>query len=69
MSAPDHRFVSFPFAITGPVGSPVGEPPGGSIETANVASADTRRIRFAGRLMWTARPGSMRPNGAPSRIS
>ena len=29
-----HRFVSFPLPMTGPVGCPVGESPGGSSETA-----------------------------------
>ena len=33
-----HRFVSLPLPITGPVGCPVGEPPGGSSETARMAS-------------------------------
>ena len=33
MPALDHKFVSLPLAMTGPVGRPVGEPPGGSSET------------------------------------
>ena len=33
-----HRFVSLPLPMTGPVGWPVGEPPGGSSETARMAS-------------------------------
>src|SRR3569623_1020323 len=41
MTGWNHRFVIFPLAITGPVGCPVGEPPGGSSETASVASAVT----------------------------
>src|SRR5690349_8741945 len=53
MPAADHRFVSLPLAITGPVGRPVGEPPGGSSDTASVASAAIRCINPAGRLMWT----------------
>src|SRR5215469_4383087 len=33
-----HRFVRLPVPMTGPVGCPVGEPPGGSSETARMAS-------------------------------
>ena len=58
----DHKFVSLPLAMTGPVGRPVGEPPGGSSDTASVASAAMRCINSAGRLMWTGHPGSMRPS-------
>src|SRR5690349_1927805 len=35
MQTRGHRFVSLPVPITGPVGRPVVEPPGGSSETAN----------------------------------
>jgi len=35
MCAADYKLVNFPLAITGPVGWPVGEPPGGSIDTAS----------------------------------
>ena len=45
-----YRFVSLPVAITGPVGRPVGEPPGGSSETASVASGVTRPARLEGML-------------------
>jgi hypothetical protein len=41
-------FVSLPAAITGPVGMPVGDPPGGSNETASVASGVTRPARSKG---------------------
>src|SRR5262249_53012774 len=40
-----YRFISLPAAITGPVGWPVGEPPGGSSDTANVASGVSRPAR------------------------
>ena len=43
-----YRFVSLPAAITGPVGRPVGEPPGGSSETASVASGVSRPARSEG---------------------
>src|SRR5262249_2559173 len=43
-----YRFVSLPAAITGPVGRPVGDPPGGSSETASVASGVTRLRRSEG---------------------
>ena len=33
-----YKLVSLPLAMTGPVGCPVGEPPGGSSDTASVAS-------------------------------
>jgi hypothetical protein len=41
-------FASLPAAITGPVGWPVGDPPGGSSETASVASSVTRPTRSEG---------------------
>src|SRR5581483_6444675 len=42
MQAPGHRFVSFPVPITGPVGRPVVDPPGGSRDTASTASVFAR---------------------------
>src|SRR5579864_2783629 len=62
MPTPDHSFVSLPLAITGPVGSPVGEPPGGSNDTASVACGVTRPIMSAGTLMCTGRPASISPS-------
>jgi hypothetical protein len=43
-----YRLINLPAAMTGPVGWPVGEPPGGSSETASVASGVTRPARSAG---------------------
>lgn len=36
-----------PVAITGPVGCPVGEPPGGSTDTASIAVVATRASSVA----------------------
>src|SRR5712671_5597655 len=38
LALPAYRFASLPAAITGPVGRPVGEPPGGSGETGELAT-------------------------------
>ena len=54
-----HKLVSLPWAITGPVGWPVGEPPGGSSDTASVASG----VRRLDEIRRDARAGSAGPAG------
>src|SRR5476649_1471284 len=58
-----HRLVSLPEAITGPVGRPVGEPPGGSSDTANTALLTVCAISSGGIVMLTARSARNRPSG------
>ena len=58
-SGPAHKLVSLPRAMTGPVGWPVGEPPGGSSETASVASGR----EAAGEVGRDGRAGSAGPAG------
>ena len=57
-----HRLVSLPLAMTGPVGWPVGEPPGGSSDTASVASGVTRPASSGGMVSRIGWPGWIRPS-------
>src|SRR6266516_6151998 len=54
-----YRRVSLPLAITGPVGCPVGDPPGGSSEIASAASGVRRPARSGGIVSRIACPGWM----------
>ena len=61
-----------PWAMTSPVGWPVGEPPGGSSDTASVAPAPTCGSSSGGTLSRTGWPAAIRPSEAglpPSGIS
>ena len=60
--APAHRAVSLPLAITGPVGCPVGEPPGGSSETASVVSGVIWPTRSGGITSLIGWPGCTKPS-------
>src|SRR4029450_9039522 len=63
-----HRDVSLPDAITGPVGSPVVEPPGGSSETANTALSFANAASSGDRVSVTRWSGRSKPTdrGLPS---
>src|SRR5262249_34479968 len=57
-----YMLVSLPLAMTGPLGCPVGDPPGGSSDTASPASGARRPARSGGigrRIGW---PGGMSPS-------
>lgn len=49
-----HRFVSLPVPITGPVGRPVVDPPGGSSETASTALLFAKPASSVGSVSVTA---------------
>ena len=57
-----HKLVSLPLAMTGPVGSPVGDPPGGSSDTASAASGVRWPARSGGMVRRIGWPGWMRPS-------
>src|SRR6516164_8778909 len=59
-----HMFVSFPLPMTGPVGCPVGEPPGGSSETARLASRLAWSAKVAGMAIWVGRSEGKTPSGS-----
>src|SRR5262249_20332902 len=57
-----YNLVSLPLAMTGPVGCPVGDPPGGSSDTASAASAVRRPARSGGMVRRIGCPGWMSPS-------
>src|SRR5690348_646839 len=59
----DHRAVSLPKPITGPVGAPVGEPPSGSSDTASVAPAEVCGRSARGMAMLTGLSALKSPTG------
>src|SRR5579862_6449798 len=68
MQGGGHRLVSLPAPITGPVGWPVGEPPGGSSDTASVALLTVCETNSGGIAIVTVRSARNRPSarGLPS---
>src|SRR6516162_11591492 len=59
-----HMFVSLPLPMTGPVGWPVGEPPGGSSETARSASRLAPSAKVAEMAIWVGRSEGKTPRGS-----
>jgi len=59
-----HMFVSLPLPIIGPVGWPLGEPPGGSSETARPASRPACSAKVAGMTIWVGRSEGKTPSGS-----
>src|SRR5262249_19158807 len=59
-----HIFVSLPLPMTGPVGWPVGEPPGGSSETARPASRLAWSAKVAGGAIWVGGAEGKTPSGS-----
>ena len=57
-----YKLVSLPLAMTGPVGCPVGDPPGGSSDTASAASGVRRPARSGGMVRRIGWPGWMSPS-------
>src|SRR5262249_50852215 len=57
-----HKLVSLPLAMTGPVGCPVADPPGGSSDTASAASGTRRPTRSGGMVRRIGWAGLMRPS-------
>src|SRR5665213_2211113 len=58
-----HRLVSLPVPMTGPVGAPVVEPPGGSSDTASTALLTVCATYSEGMVIVTARSERSRPSG------
>src|SRR5262245_39778522 len=63
MQEQGHRFVSLPVPITGPVGRPVVDPPGGSSETANTASLLARPASSPDSVSVIGASARSRPTG------
>src|SRR5262249_47383142 len=57
-----YKRVSLPLSMTGPGGGPVGDPRGGSSDTASVASGVRRPARSGGMVRRIGSPGWMSPS-------